>query len=93
MTLAIDREECVICGACEPICPNQAISRDDNTYVIDPKLCTECEGFFFTSQCLEVCPVDCIHPAKTTPPVPTVKRAKLYQQVVKLFNRPDNKTY
>jgi hypothetical protein len=42
---------------------------------------------------MEVCPVDCIHPAKPTPPVPTVKRAKLYQQVVKLFNRPDDNTY
>lgn len=93
MALAIDPEECVICAACEPVCPNQAISREENTYVIDPKLCTECEGFFDSSQCIEVCPVDCIHPAKPTPPVPTVRRAKLYQQVVKLFNHPDGNSY
>jgi len=29
-------------------------------YVIDPKRCTECVGHFETSQCVEVCPVDCI---------------------------------
>ncbi len=93
MALAIDAEECVICSACEPICPNQAISRNEKTFVIDAKLCTECEGFFNTPQCVSVCPVDCIHPAETMLPIPTVKRAKLYQQVVKLFNKPDKKTY
>jgi len=29
-------------------------------YIIDPALCTECVGHFETSQCVEVCPVDCI---------------------------------
>jgi ferredoxin len=29
-------------------------------YVIDPERCTECVGHFETSQCVEVCPVDCI---------------------------------
>jgi ferredoxin len=28
--------------------------------VIDPRLCTECVGHHETSQCVEVCPVDCI---------------------------------
>lgn len=93
MALAIDPEECVICNACEPVCPNKAISRAENTYVIDPKLCTECDGFFETQQCVEVCPVDCIHLAIPKPPVPAVQRAKLYQQVVKLFNRPDDQSY
>lgn len=93
MALAIDSEECVVCTACEPVCPNKAISRNENTFVIDPKVCTECEGFFDMPQCVDVCPVDCIHPATPTPPIPTVRRAKLYQQVVKLFNRPDDKTY
>jgi ferredoxin len=93
MAFAIDVEECVICDACEPLCPNQAISHADNIYVINVKLCTECEGFFDAPQCVSVCPVDCIHPAKSTPPIPTVRRAKLYQQVVTLFNKPDNKSY
>jgi ferredoxin len=93
MALAIDEEECVICGVCEPICPNTAISRNENTFVINPRLCTECEGFFDISQCVSVCPIDCIHPATLTPPIPTVKRAKLYQQVVKLLNRPDDQSF
>ena len=28
--------------------------------MIDPALCTECVGHYETSQCVEVCPVDCI---------------------------------
>jgi ferredoxin len=28
--------------------------------VINPELCTECVGHYETSQCVEVCPVDCI---------------------------------
>ena len=37
--------DCINCGACEPECPNNAISQGDPVYVIDPKLCTECVGF------------------------------------------------
>jgi len=51
-------EECIACGACEPECPNAAISEGDEFYVIDPDKCTECVGFFSTQQCVEVCPVD-----------------------------------
>ena len=32
----------------------------DEIYEIDPNLCTECVGHYETSQCIEVCPVDCI---------------------------------
>ena len=53
-------EECINCGACEPECPNGAISQGEEIYVIDPALCTECVGHFDTPQCVEVCPVDCI---------------------------------
>jgi ferredoxin len=52
-------EECINCGACEPECPNQAISEADDVYVIDPDLCTECVGFHDVEQCAAVCPVDC----------------------------------
>jgi ferredoxin len=52
-------EECINCGACEPECPNQAISAGDEIYIIDPEKCTECVGHFDTSQCAAVCPVDC----------------------------------
>lgn len=53
-------DECINCDVCEPECPNDAISAGDEIYVIDPNLCTECVGHFETSQCVEVCPVDCI---------------------------------
>ena len=50
-----------------PECPNDAISAGTEIYVIDPKLCTECVGHFETSQCVEVCPVDCIVPDSGNP--------------------------
>ena len=51
-------EECINCGACEPECPNQAISAGEERYVIDHNKCTECVGHFDSSQCAAVCPVD-----------------------------------
>jgi len=51
--------ECINCGACEPECPNNAISQADEIYVIDPLLCTECVGFHDYEACAAVCPVDC----------------------------------
>ena len=51
-------EECINCGACEPECPNNAISVGDPVYVIDPILCTECVGFHDYEACAAVCPVD-----------------------------------
>jgi len=53
-------DECINCDVCEPECPNDAISQGEEIYIIDPLLCTECVGHFETSQCVEVCPVDCI---------------------------------
>ncbi len=51
--------ECINCGACEPECPNNAISQEEEIYVIDPQLCTECVGFHDYEACAAVCPVDC----------------------------------
>jgi ferredoxin len=53
-------DECINCDVCEPECPNDAISQGAEIYVIDPALCTECVGHHEVSQCVEVCPVDCI---------------------------------
>jgi len=53
-------EECINCDVCEPECPNGAITQGEEIFIIDPALCTECVGHFQTSQCIEVCPVDCI---------------------------------
>lgn len=55
-------EECINCGACEPECPNEAISEGDDHYVIDPNLCTECVGFHDYEACQAVCPVECCIP-------------------------------
>jgi len=52
--------ECINCDVCEPECPNGAITQGEEIYVIKPELCTECVGHFEKSQCVEVCPVDCI---------------------------------
>jgi ferredoxin len=51
-------DDCISCGACEPECPNQAISEGDSTYKIDPSKCSECVGANPTSKCAEVCPVE-----------------------------------
>ena len=55
-------EDCINCGACEPECPNEAISEGDEIYVIDPDLCTECVGFYDHEACQAVCPVECCLP-------------------------------
>lgn len=55
-------DECINCGACEPECPNQAISEGDDIYVIDPERCTECVGFHNDEACQSVCPVECCVP-------------------------------
>lgn len=62
MALLINAD-CISCAACEPECPNEAISQGDAIYVIDPDKCTECVGAHDAPKCVEVCPVDgCIVP-------------------------------
>lgn len=53
-------DECINCDVCEPVCPNKAIYLGPEIYEIDPARCTECVGHFETSQCVDICPVDCI---------------------------------
>jgi ferredoxin len=57
MAYKIIASQCTVCGACEFECPNVAIRMKGETYIIDPKKCTECEGSFETPQCAAVCPV------------------------------------
>lgn len=52
--------ECMSCGLCIEECPNDAIYESSPVYIIDPDLCTECEGFFDKPQCVSVCPLDII---------------------------------
>ncbi|HXZ15509.1 MAG TPA: 4Fe-4S binding protein [Roseiarcus sp.] len=73
MVYRIVAELCTSCGACELDCPNEAISMNRFTYVIDPTKCKECEGFYDTPHCASVCPVPgtCVPataPAPAAPP-------------------------
>ena len=61
MSTFID-EDCINCGACEPECPNGAISEGSFIFEIDPDLCTECVGFHGDEACQSVCPVECCIP-------------------------------
>jgi ferredoxin len=54
--------DCINCGACEPECPNEAISAGDEVYLIDQAHCTECVGFYSKEACQAVCPVECCVP-------------------------------
>ena len=55
-------EECTNCAACEPECPNGAITRDEaaDIFVVEPGRCTDCVGAYDSPCCIEVCPMDCI---------------------------------
>jgi ferredoxin len=76
--------DCINCGACEPECPNEAISEGDDQYVIDPDLCTECVGFHAQEACLAVCPVEACRPD----PKRVESEATLIDRALKLH--PDN---
>lgn len=73
-------DECINCDVCEPECPNEAIYMGAEIYEINPDLCTECVGHFDTSQCLDVCPVDCI----ITDPNNTETQDELQAKFVKI---------
>jgi ferredoxin len=57
VTYKIIASSCTGCSLCEFECPNAAISMKGDTFIIDPKKCTECEGHFDHAKCDEVCPV------------------------------------
>lgn len=57
MAFQIITSRCTQCSACEFECPVTAIRFKGENYVIDPKKCIECEGYFETQQCAAVCPV------------------------------------
>jgi len=54
MPRVIDADLCLACGACEDVCPSEAISEQDDVYVIDPELCNDCAA------CEDECPNEAI---------------------------------
>ena len=88
--------DCINCGACEPECPNDAISEGDEVYVIDPELCTECVGFFDHEACQAVCPVECCLPnpeAKEAEDALIARAVKLHPDDVELKKRAESNNY
>lgn len=57
----IDANLCVMCDACRPACPRNAISahETDTTYVIDANQCNNCQNMSAV-RCTPQCPVDAI---------------------------------
>ncbi len=49
-------DDCIMCDACLPECPEDAITASDPKYIIDPKKCTDC------GDCAEVCPTEACIP-------------------------------
>jgi ferredoxin len=60
-------DDCISCGACEPECPNRAISEGETKFIIHPDRCSECVGSHRSSRCSAVCPVDAPHPDPKLP--------------------------
>ncbi len=79
-------EDCVGCGACEPVCPGDGIRKENGGFVIDPTRCTECVGFYAKQQCENVCPVDnCCVPD----PERVETEAVLFERALKLTSEYD----
>jgi ferredoxin len=90
-TLIVD--DCINCGACEPVCPNQAIRAGEALYVIDPRRCTECVGFHDTEQCAAACPVDaCLpDPDRQESEATLLARAKKLHPTVRFSDPPPSR--
>ena len=54
MAFSIEKETCIACGACEGVCPVEAISAAEGKYEIDATTCIDCGA------CEGVCPVEAI---------------------------------
>ncbi len=51
-------DDCILCDACVPECPEDAITAGDPKYIIDPNKCNDC------GNCAEVCPTEACVPVK-----------------------------
>ncbi len=83
--ITIDKEQCIACGACMSVCPNQAL-------VLDPEgkpilIWEKCDGGKpdHTPECINACPVGCIW--ITTEAPEEVRKTKMWYTV--LDKRPE----
>ena len=53
---------CVNCWACVDVCPTESIfagkAKAHRHFIIDPRTCTECVGFYEDPQCASICPIE-----------------------------------
>ncbi len=78
----IDAAICIRCGACEAACPIEAITHDDNNYVVSPETCGMCMN------CIPVCPTGAIDSWRLVP------KAKAYtlEEQFSWFELPEELT-
>lgn len=60
MPKRINQERCIQCGVCIEECPNAGIAEVEGEVRIETGLCTDCFGFYKTSRCAELCPVEAV---------------------------------
>ncbi|HDP96347.1 MAG TPA: 4Fe-4S dicluster domain-containing protein [Euryarchaeota archaeon] len=53
MPAVVNKDECVGCGACQEVCPENAISMND-VAVVDKEKCVDCGA------CVDECPSEAI---------------------------------
>ncbi|WP_435236653.1 DUF362 domain-containing protein [Psychromonas sp. PT13] len=65
MALQIGKD-CIVCYACDTVCPTQAISIENNTFVINPTRCNECSDNE-SPRCVAICPEEGVITPLITP--------------------------
>lgn len=58
--------ECINCTACATDCPTEAITPGPHQFIINPNVCTDCEGLYTIPKCFQVCPVGACVPKRAS---------------------------
>ena len=57
-------ENCPTCPTCQIECPTGAIKLEDGEYLINQKLCNNCQGYYTEPQCIVQCPISSPSPTQ-----------------------------